>query len=225
MIKTVFVDIDNTLLDFDKCAKSSMFSGLQTAGLDYKEGLFETFKTVNDRLWIDIEKGVISTEYLLLHRWNLIFEKTGIAFDGVEFEKLFRKGLEESHECVEGAEELLKYLSGKYTVCAASNGPYEQQVKRLSDASLSYYISHMFISEEIGYKKPDKNFFSTCFSRLGDVTPAETVMIGDSLSADIVGGGNYGMKTCWFDHGKTGETMGVTPDCSVDNLAEIKKLL
>ena len=225
MIKTVFVDIDNTILDFNKCALQSMTEGLHDVGLQYKDGLFEIFKTINDRLWLDIEKGIIDINYLMLHRWNMVFEKAGIEFDGVRFEELFRKGLRESHEEVDGAGELLKYLSGKYTVCAASNGPYEQQVKRLTDARLAHYIDHMFISEEIGYKKPNPNFFAVCFDRLGNTLPSESMMIGDSLTADIGGAGSYGMKTCWFDHGKTGDLMGASPDYSVTNLSDIEKIL
>ncbi len=225
MIKTVFVDIDNTILDFNKCALQSMTEALNTVGLQYKDGLFDIFKLINDRLWLDIEKGIIDINYLMLHRWNMIFEKAGIAFDGVRFEGLFRNGLRESHEEVDGAGELLKYLSGKYTVCAASNGPYEQQVKRLTDAGFDGYIDHMFISGEIGYKKPNPNFFEVCFDRLGNALPRESMMIGDSLTADIGGAGNYGMKTCWFDHGKTGDLMGVSPNYSVENLLDIKKFL
>ena len=77
-----------------------------------------------------------------------------IGFDGSAFEDYFRKRLFYSAVPEDGAEDLLEYLSGKYTLCAVSNGPYEQQINRLRVGKMIRYFSHCFISSQIGAQKP-----------------------------------------------------------------------
>ena len=117
MIKAVFIDIDNTLLDFNKCALWSMKKSFEDYNLNFKEQMFDTFNLVNNRLWLEIEKGKLTKEELYACRWNMIFAILGIDVDGVQFENVFYSYLTESAEPVDGALETLKYLSGKYIVC------------------------------------------------------------------------------------------------------------
>ena len=159
MIKAVFIDIDNTLLDFNKCALWSMKKAFEDYNLNFREQMFDTFNLVNNRLWLEIEKGKLTKEELYACRWNMIFAILGIDVDGVQFENVFYSYLTESAEPVDGALEILKYLSGKYIVCAASNASYEQQIKRLDNAEMTEYFDKIFISEQIGFSKPKKDFF------------------------------------------------------------------
>lgn len=224
MIKAVFIDIDNTLLDFNKCALWSMKKSFEDYNLNFKEQMFDTFNLVNNRLWLEIEKGKLTKEELYACRWNMIFAILGIDVDGVQFENVFYSYLTESAEPVDGALETLKYLSGKYIVCAASNASYEQQIKRLDNAELTEYFDKIFISEQIGFSKPKKEFFEKCFEEIAPILPSESIMIGDSLTADVGGGKAAGMKTCWYDHNATFEESPV-PDFTVRTLAEIKNYL
>ena len=196
MIKAVFIDIDNTLLDFNKCALWSMKKAFEDYNLNFNEQMFDTFNTVNNRLWLEIEKGDLTKEELYACRWNMIFAILGIDVDGVRFENVFYSYLTESAEPVDGALEILKYLSGKYIVCAASNASYEQQIKRLDNAGMTEYLDKIFISEQIGFSKPKKEFFEKCFEEIAPILPSEAVMIGESMTADVGGGKAAGMKTC-----------------------------
>ena len=126
-IKAVFIDIDNTLLDFNKCALWSMQKAFNDYGLSFENSMFDTFNMINNRLWLRIEKGELTKEELYACRWNMIFALIRIDIDGVEFENVFYSYLTESAEPVDGALDLLKYLHGKYLVCAASNASYANQ--------------------------------------------------------------------------------------------------
>ena len=223
-IKAVFIDIDNTLLDFNKCALWSMQKAFDDRNLKFEPSMYDVFRAVNDKLWLEIEKGALTKEELYACRWNMIFAILGINENGVEFENIFYSHLTESAEPVDGANDLLEYLSKKYTVCAASNASYEQQIRRLDNAGMTKYLDKIFISEQLGYSKPQREFFDKCFAEIAPILPCETVMIGDSLTADIEGGARCGMKTCRYDHNASGISSSL-PDITVTSLGEIKKYL
>lgn len=246
MIKVILIDVDNTLLDFDACVKAALRDGFAHFGLPaYQEEMFPIFTQINNALWHQVETGELTREQLMAIRFDRIFEELGIRFDGVTFEDYFRRYLFDSTIHVEGAVELLQYLSAKYVVCAASNGPYEQQIHRLKKGGLAPYLTHSFISEQVGAEKPSRKFFDVCMKVLHDgvdgageemegsirndslfnLPPEEVMMIGDSLTADMAGGLAYGMKTCWYDRYGKGLPEGVIVDHVVRTLTEIEEIL
>ena len=126
---------------------------------------------------------------------------------------------------VDGADEICRYLKGKYILCAASNAFHDQQLNRLSMSGLLPYFDHVFVSESLGYRKPEKAFFDACRAFLPDVAADECVMIGDSLTADIAGGKNAGMKTIWYNHAHRPVPEHCAADQIVDSLSQIKDIL
>ena len=138
MIKAVFLDVDNTLLDFDLCAVRVMRQCFEEFGLAFETSMYyDTFTRINNPLWEQIERGELTREELFRVRWTLIFRALGIDFDGPTFEKRFLALLETTAVPVPGAPELVSYLQGKYTLCAASNAFYEQQIRRLTLAGIA----------------------------------------------------------------------------------------
>lgn len=223
MIKVVFIDVDNTLLDFDKSAKLSMQKGFEYFGLPFEDFMFDRFRTINLDMWIEMEKGNITKEELIRTRWQNVFDDLGLKACGVAFEEKFRILLNEIAIEVDGAKDALAYLASKYTVCVASNAPYEQQLHRLGSADMLKYIDKVFVSEKIGFPKPRKEFFDACFWG-SQYRPEDTIMIGDSLTADIKGARDYGMKTCWYNHYNENTD---NKDCNyiISSLNEIKHIL
>ena len=146
-------------------------------------------------------------------------------------EKEFRRLLHLSAVPEEGAKDILKYLyKKKYCLCAASNGPYDQQINRLKSADMLKYFTHCFVSETVGADKPSRQFFDGCMKEFTDVLPSECMMIGDSLTADIEGGQAYGMSTCWFVHSGDKSAIrqnngGKVADYIIYELAELKNIL
>lgn len=219
---TILIDVDNTLLDFDKCANESISLSCKEFGIDKANELCSIFHPFNLSLWQQLERGELTMDELLEKRFNTLFEKLGIQADGIAFEKSFHAGLANSAVPVDGAKELLTYLSEKYDVYVASNAPLGQQTTRLKKAGFDKYIKGYFVSAEIGYLKPNKEFFDACFEKIGK-SPRDTVMIGDSLTADINGARTYGMKTIWFDKYKSKKTADC--DYTVTSLLQIKDIL
>lgn len=224
MIKAVFIDIDNTLLDFNKCAEMAMIKAFNDCGLCYEKNVFKTFKRINDELWRDIERKTLTRDQLHERRWNIIFSALNIDFDGRVMEKLFLENLNCSVVPVVGAEEILNYLSSKYEVYTVSNAPTEQQKKRLKASGFDKYLKKAFISSEIGFDKPDKRFFDACFLSANHLIKEQVILIGDSLSADILGGKNYGLKTVWFNFERK-DASKCQADYVINDLLELKCLL
>lgn len=225
MITTVFLDIDNTLLDFGRCAADSIQKGFAEWQMPYDEAVLPVFRRINNSLWARIEDGTLTREELLQIRWQMVFDEMQIDCCGRDFEQVFIRYLTQSHEEVPGASELLRYLSQKYTLCAASNAPHRQQVIRLEKAGFLPYFTEIFTSERLGASKPNRAFFDACFAQLPGVSKDEVIMIGDSLSADIDAGKAYGLRTIWFNQDKEDTAAASQADFIVESLTVIKKIL
>lgn len=225
MFRAVLLDIDDTLLDFNQSAILSMKRSFAELGLPFLDSYTAVFHEINNSLWHRIEAGNLTIEELLKIRWCLIFERLGIDADGVDFEKRFSKNLHFVAEPMDGALEILQYLSRKYTIGVASNSKLAQQVNRLKIAGLFPYIDHLFVSEEIGAQKPSPAFFSRCFELLSPISPKETLLIGDSLTADIRGGVDFGIPTCWLNFKNLPLPEGISPDYIIHSLYELRDIL
>ena len=230
-IKVLFLDIDNTLLDFDAAAAWAMKQCFQKARLEYRAEMFSVFTEENNKIWQRIERKELTMDDLFYVRWQAILQHLGLTADGVKMEKEFRRLLNLSAVPVAGAEEILQYLYKKnYCLCAASNGPYDQQINRLKKADMLKYFAHCFVSEKLGADKPGKQFFDGCMRELPGITPEECMIIGDSLTADITGGRAYGMSTCWYvpsveKYREVKTKSGKPADYVVHELAELEKIL
>lgn len=229
MIKAVFIDIDDTLLSFSGYVKESMREGFREFGIaEYQDSMYETFQEINTQLWKQIEQGTLTMDGMREVRWNLIFKELGISFDGPTFETYFRSRLFDSAILEPGAEELLQYLGENYILCAASNGPYDQQMNRLKLGGLYDYFDYFFISEAIGAQKPSREFFDHCVKTITEqkqitMLPEEILIIGDSVSADISGGKQYGLKTCLYTADKADRDVPEA-DYVVKELVEIQQI-
>jgi YjjG family noncanonical pyrimidine nucleotidase len=222
-VKAVLLDIDNTLLDFNKCATECIRLAFEKFNLEFNDQTFSVFKKINDALWLEIENRTLTKKELHQVRFNRVLNALGLEYDGWEVEQEFLSNLKECAIPVDGALDVVKYLSEKYVLCTASNSFYNQQVKRLTTAGIYKYVDNMFISEVIGYEKPSNDFFRECLKRLNIEDKSQVVMIGDSLTADIKGGKDFGITTIWFNP----ENQPKTDDCDIviNNLEEIKKYL
>ena len=231
MIKAVFIDIDDTLLDFDAYVKQTMREGFRHFGLKpYEPSMFSVFERINNALWGQIEQGTLDFAGLEKIRFHRVFEALGIDFDGVTFERYFRARIWDSAILIDGTAEMLSYLAAKYTVCSASNGPYEQQLHRLESGGIKAYFDAHFISEKVGVSKPERAFFELALAELNTgrkeaIRPAECVIIGDSLRSDIAGGIHAGFKTVWYNRKHKENTSGLCPDYEINKLIEIKEIL
>lgn len=224
-IKLIMIDIDNTLLEFDAFVRQFLFETFpRFEGYENKGDLYEIFHANNQVLWKKLEQGEITMEQLQAVRWRMILEQLGIDFDGMEMERMFKAAMHESTIITPGAMELLQKLSSEYVLATASNGPYEQQVYRINKAGMGKYFTYHFISQDIGYSKPDVHFFLEARKRMKEkYENDEILIIGDSVSSDMQGGINAGIHTCYFDRENTGNTGSY--DICVNDLSQIEQKL
>ncbi len=221
----VLIDIDNTLIDFNKCAAYTIQNIFQKYNLPYSENTAKTFLNENVKIWKKLENGEITKTYLRENRWNIILNKLSLQGDGKVFEELFEEGIKNTAFEVDGANDFLEYLHKKHSLCIISNGFRKVQENRLKISGFDKYFKSLFFSEDIGFQKPAKEFFDYCFKELDFPEKNDVILIGDSISADIKGGKNYKIKTVWFNKNNEIAPPEVKPDFEIKYLKEIKDIL
>ena len=131
----------------------------------------------------------------------------------------------ESSIFTEGAQSLLEALYPKYRLFIVSNGAKDVQDSRIKNAGIGKYFEDIFISSDIGFDKPDVRFFEKAFEKVDGFKKENAVIVGDSLTSDILGGKNFGIKTVWFNrHAESNET-DIAPDAEFYCLKELPKVI
>ena len=223
--KKLLLDVDGTLLDFDASAEKSLEILFGQRGYPFDEKVFPLYTVINNGLWERYERGEIPREQVLVDRFTIMFDKLGIDEAGSTFENDFRDQLEKNPIWVDGAEDLLKYLQPKYDMFIVTNGVAATQRKRLGLTGLDRYVDDVFISELIGAQKPQKAFFDYCLEHIGPCELSEILLIGDSLSADILGANQAGIPSCWFNpHGQP-LSGPAKPDMEIRSLDDLRRIL
>lgn len=225
MIKNILLDMDNTILDFTKAERVAASKALAAMGIQPTDELLKRYHQINEGQWRLFELGELEREQVKVRRYELLFDEMGIAASPRETAKVYEGLLGIGHYFMDGAVELLERLSRVYRLYLATNGTSNVQKSRISSADISKYFQGIYISEDVGYNKPDKRYFDACFKDIPDFDPAETVMIGDSLTSDIKGGINAGIRTVWFNHEGKSRDDSIVPDHEVHSLEEIPGLM
>ena len=205
--------MDNTILDFTRAERVAASKALAAMGIQPTDELLKRYHEINEDQWRLFELG------------ELLFDEMGIDASPRETAKVYEGLLGIGHYFMDGAVELLETLSGEYRLYLATNGTSNVQKSRISSSDISKYFQGIYISEDVGYNKPDKRYFEACFKDIPDFDPTETVMIGDSLTSDIKGGINAGIKTVWFNYEGKSRDDGIVPDYEIHSLDEIPGLM
>lgn len=195
----VLMDMDQTIFDFDRSEREAFAIAMKGYGLPCDDEIIRLYHDINRELWDLFEVGGVKREELKLIRFERLWERLGIK--GVPPEEMndtYMNTLAKTCFLMPGAEELCKALYGRCRLFLATNGSIIAQTGRFSRSPLTGYIEEVFISEEMGYRKPQREFFEAIFERLGITDRREVIMFGDSLSSDIAGGVAAGIDTCWL---------------------------
>lgn len=227
MIKTVFIDLDDTVFDFHACESVAISKTLLCFGVDPDDDIIARYSEFNKLQWEALERGEITRDEVITRRFKLLFDYLGMEVDPWEVQVLYERNLSMEHIFMKDAEEVLTTLKGlgKYRLYAATNGIERVQRRRISESGIDRFFDGFFISECIGYNKPNKEFFDKCFEQIPDFDKAETIIIGDSLTSDIKGGKNAGILTCLFNPKKKAVVGDVIPDYEIEALSDIAALL
>lgn len=222
MIKAIFFDVDDTLLDFHKNAEYDALECAKQFELELPSNFMETFDEINNQLWEQIQQGSLTIEQLLRIRWKTILQKLQIVTDYEAFEMAFVQKLKECAIQVDYAYETVAYLAKKYPLYIASNASQQQQEKRLKIAQMDGFFQQIYTSQIAQASKPQKEFFDFCLKQCG-YQKQEVVMIGDSISADIAGAKQYGLKTIWYN--PKGLPASEYADETISDLRELRQIL
>ena len=225
MIKYLFFDIDDTLFDFKRSEKFALSRTLEAFGIEPSDEMISLYSRINRSQWEALERGEVTREVILFRRYELFFRELGVEADPKAAQKMYEKQLSQTYYYLPGAEALLEKLQGKYKIFLASNGTAIVQDGRIALSGIAKYADDIFISEKIGYNKPRREFFDICFERIEGFDKEYAIMIGDSLSSDILGGINAGIKTCLYNPHNLPARDDIKPDFEVKSLDEIPKLL
>lgn len=225
MMKFVLMDCDDTLLDFHKAEALALRRALTEMGVEPTEAVVARYSAINQSMWELLEQKKITRAELLVRRFEILYQELGIEKSSQETQNFYLKFLSQGHFFMPGALELLEEIWEKYDLYMVSNGTAVVQEGRLKSAGISRYFKGIFISENIGVNKPQKEFFDRCFAMIPDFDPEQAIIVGDSLSSDIRGGNNAGIKTCWFNPKGKPRQEGIRVDYEISDLAELPGLL
>ncbi|MEE0109679.1 MAG: YjjG family noncanonical pyrimidine nucleotidase [Oscillospiraceae bacterium] len=224
MIEFLFLDLDDTILDFHKAERIAISKTIREFGVEPAEEILQLYHGINKWHWEQLELGKLTRAEVLVNRFGMLFEKLGVEVDAAACAKVYEQNLSTGHWFLPGAEEAVDRLHKKYRLFLASNGTAVVQKGRMTSANLYRFFEKTFVSQEIGYNKPSKAYFDACFAQIPDFDPEKAVMVGDSLSSDIKGGINAGIKTVWVnpEHKTSGD---VKPDYEIEALSQLEALL
>ena len=224
MIEFLFLDLDDTILDFRKAEYVAIGKTIGDFGVEPTDEVRKLYHEINKWHWEQLELGTLTREEVLVNRFGVLFEKLGKTVDAVACARAYEKNLSQGHWFLPGAEEAVDALSKKYRLFLASNGTASVQKGRMTSANLYRFFETVFVSQEIGHNKPSKEYFDACFAQIPGFDKEKAMIVGDSLSSDIKGGINAGIKTVWVnpDHNDCGE---IKPDYEIEYLHQLEALL
>ena len=224
MIEYLLLDLDDTILDFHKAERIAISQTVREFGVEPTDAILSRYHEINKWHWQQLELGTMTRAEILVNRFAVLFRELGEEVDAAACARVYEKNLSMGHYFLPGAEETVAYLSKKYRLFLVSNGTASVQKGRMTSANLYRFFETVFVSQEIGHNKPSKAYFDACFAAIPDFDPSKAIIVGDSLSSDIQGGINAGIKTVWVNPGH-GDCGDIHPDFEIEALHQLPALL
>ena len=192
-------DADNTLFDFDRAEERALQATLEFFGYPLDSDTRELYRTINRVLWRRLDLGEISRETLVVERFALFDRAMGGGRDAAALNRFYLDRLSEGAELLPGAEALCRSLAPRATLALVTNGVARAQRGRLARSALNGLFPYVFISEEVGWQKPQREFFSHVCSAMAIRDRRRAVVIGDNLVSDVQGGLQSDLDAVWFN--------------------------
>jgi putative hydrolase of the HAD superfamily len=202
-ITDIFFDLDHTLWDFDK---NSMLA-FQRVFLKHAIPLdvpdfVRAYEPINFDYWKLFRDELVTKEELRRGRLIDAFRRFDLDLPLQTIDLLAESYIDElplDNHLFEGALEILEYLFEKYSLHIITNGFQQVQYLKLKNSGIESYFKTITTSEEVGLKKPNPVIFETALTK-ASVKPKNSIMIGDSFEADILGAENAEMHTLFFNY-------------------------
>ena len=223
--KKILFDVDDTILDFQTAERNSITEAFHAFSLPVDETILRRYSEINLRCWEELERGTMSRGEVLVKRFEKLFAEMGVKASAALVQDRYEALLESGHYFIPGAPELLETLFPRYDLYLISNGNTRTQECRLKSAGIAPFFKGIFISEQIGANKPSRAFFDACFAAIPGFRREDALIVGDSLTSDILGGINASVRTCWFNPSGMPKRDDIRPDFEIRALGELPALL
>lgn len=221
----LLIDIDNTLLDFDAAEHKALMETFEQFEIPQNAETEDLYLKINRELWSALDRGEIKKDKLLVERYARFLKEVGSDQNPAQVNRYYLNQLGTHPDPMPGAEEALLELAEVATLAVVSNGVEKVQVSRMEESGLGKYMDEMFISEKLGVSKPNRRFFETALRTLGIENREKVLVVGDNLKADIEGGANAGLATCWYNpHGLENETE-IQPTYMISSFEELYQIV
>lgn len=195
----VLLDADETIFDFIRAEAHSFKQTLESFCVEYTDERLKRYSAINLSFWKALERGEVTRKRLQTLRFEQFFKEIGVNdIDCDAVNDTYLTNLSNSSFLIDGAKEFVKELSKYAKLYLATNGLTKAQNGRFYQSEIKDYIEDIFISEQIGFKKPDKEYFDYIFNKIGVTDKSRVIMVGDSITSDMQGGKNAGITTCLY---------------------------
>lgn len=219
-------DFDNTLVDFSHSAYLGLQDTFKEYNVEWTEKNYQLYKSINHGVWLDFEKGLITTEDIRKKRFTLFLESLNMThIDGFEMNAFYLEQIVVHPKVLDHTLDALEKLSKHYTLTIITNGLKEVQRKRIEKHGLEKYFPQIFVSDEINLAKPDPLYFKHVYDRIEESDKSKILVIGDNLNSDIGGAQSFGFRTCWYNPQQTENSTDISPDHQIEKLTDLIELL
>ncbi len=225
MVEFLLLDLDDTILDFHKAEAIAIRKTFSFFGIDPTDAVVERYSAINKAHWQRLERKELTREEVVVGRFATLFQELGVDTDATRCARQYEQFLSQGHWFLPGAEEALITLSQKYRLFLVSNGTAIVQKGRLDSSGIRKYFEKIFVSEEIGANKPSTDYFDAVFSQIPGFCREKAMIVGDSLSSDILGGIHAGISTCWVNPGHAPANPQIPADYEIEALYQLPALL
>ena len=222
-IRVVLWDIDGTLLNFEAAETYAIRACFSACGLgECTDEMLEDYSGINRKYWQRLERGELTKPQVLEGRFVEFFGKYGLDTGCVaKFNSLYQVALGDTFCFHDQGLETVQALHGTVKQYAVTNGTAVAQKRKLAGSGLDKLLDGVFISEEVGVEKPGAEFFHRVFQQIGEYAPDEVLIVGDSLTSDIQGGNNAGIRCCWFNPKGSPAKEGLRIDYQIQQLPQV----
>lgn len=227
MIDTILWDVDGTLLDFHAAEYAAVKSLFAEFGYgECSDDMTARYSEINDSFWKRLERGEITKAQVLIGRFEQFFSEYGISTEGVyEFNEKYQPRLGDTIVYCDDSYNIVKSLKGKVRQYAVSNGTVAAQTEKMKRSGFGELLDGVFLSENIGSEKPNIGFFEKVFEKIQPVDKSKTIIVGDSLTSDMQGGINAGIKTCLYAPKEINMPENMNIDYVIKDLGEILDII
>ena len=227
MIRTILWDVDGTLLDFHAAERAAIRTLFTAFGLGVcTDAMLARYSEINVGFWQRLERDELSRAQVLTGRFEQFFREIGVDPQIVPaFNAQYQQALGDTIVYRDDSLNVVKALRGRVQQYVVSNGTIAAQTKKLERSKLGALMDGVFLSERLGVEKPNASFFEKVFSGIRANDLSTIMIVGDSLTSDIQGGMNAGIRTCWYNPGKAPVPDGYRVDYSLSDLRALPDLL